>query len=88
MTTEAPIRTSNAPRRLSMKASGEMSRTLDVLRDGPATTAEVGAELGIAPKLASARLYDLLRRGKVTKQPWGVCTGGRPGSMWSIVEGV
>lgn len=57
------------------------SRCLAVLRDGPATTGEVAAELGIPSKLAGTHLAQLHALKKITRKPFGTKPSGR-GSRW------
>lgn len=41
-----------------------------LLEEGPATAAEIAAELGIKVTLASAHMADLRRKGRVTSRPF------------------
>jgi len=68
-----------------MDPNSSASRCLAVLRDGPATTAEVAAEIGRGTNITSAHLFCLMRRGKVTRAPFQPVEGRRC-NLWSIKE--
>lgn len=70
---------------MSMHPNSSASRCLDALRDGPATTAEVAAEIGRGTKITCAHLFNLHQRGKVTKAPFQPPSGRRC-LLWSIKD--
>ncbi len=52
-------------------APGKAAACLAVLRDGPATTGEVAAEVGIPSKLAGTHLANQMKLGKCRRKPFG-----------------
>lgn len=53
---------------MGMQPDSKASRVLAILREGPATTGEVAAELGWTTHLCCAHLKNLHMRGKITRQ--------------------
>lgn len=60
------------------------SLLLRALAEGPATSSELGAELGISTKLALAYLRDLERQGHVRSRPFE----GQSRSLWELARRV
>lgn len=66
-------------------APTKAAQVLEALRDGPATTGELAAELGWRSHLTCAHLKELHVRGKITRKPFP--TGNRTVRfIWSLVE--
>jgi len=68
-----------------MEPNSKASRILRVLAEGPATTAEVAAELDLPIKITCAHLGNLVIRGKARKRRF---TGKGHGKtmLWSLPE--
>jgi hypothetical protein len=55
---------------MKMVPDSNASRVLSVVQEGPATTAEVAAEVGMTSRLAGTYLAQLHRFRKVTRTPF------------------
>jgi predicted ArsR family transcriptional regulator len=65
------------------------TQILEVLEQGPATSTDVAAELGISVQLASSHLHNLFKRGcvkTVSTLPSSKATGGRPQRVFGTLE--
>lgn len=60
-------------------------RIREVLRDGPAKTGEVAAELGIPVRLAAAHLQNQADKGRISKGEFPTKFKRRV-NLWSIAE--
>lgn len=58
--------------------TSKTQRCLAALQDGPGTSDELAAELGLPVKNVSTFLNDLARAGKVVRQPFN----GAPRAYW------
>jgi DNA-binding MarR family transcriptional regulator len=59
------------------------SKIMRLLQDGPAVTSDVVVELGMRPHDASNHLFNLEKRGKITKTPF---PGKRRRYLWELIE--
>ena len=59
-------------------------RIREILREGPSTTGEIAAELGIMPRLAGAHLHNQFERGHLSRAH--VTMEKRMRCLWSIAE--
>lgn len=60
-----------------MVAGSLAGRCLAVLADGPATSGEVAATVGITPHAAGTHMLNLFKRGKLERRPFVKPAGGR-----------
>lgn len=61
-------------------------RILSVLRDGPATSAEIALELGMPSSRACDYLGRLVHRGRVARSTTPVVFDGRPMHIYALPE--
>ncbi len=74
---------------VSHNTPGHAAACLAVLREGPATTGEVAAAVGLPSKLAGTHLANQAKLGKCSHAPFGDerDSRGRPRKLlWSIAE--
>lgn len=68
---------------------GKAAACLAILREGPATTGEIAAELGMKPHATGTHMANLYKRGRVDRKPYGSGTdklGRQRAWLWSIKE--
>lgn len=70
---------------MAMYPNSKASQVLRVLRDDPARTGEVAAELGWSVHITCAHLTNLHLRGRVVRQPFPTGNGLRR-FLWSIPQ--
>lgn len=66
------------------------SRCMAVLAEGPATTGEIAAEVGLRSRLAAAHMQLLYQSGRVRRAPFDGSTAGlgdRKVWIWSACNG-
>lgn len=68
--------------RQSMRPDSIASKCLAVLDEGPATTGEIAAELGLKSALAAAHMQLLKSRQKVRCKPHSIVVGFGLRTVW------
>lgn len=70
-----------------MKDASKAAQCLDILAEGPATTAEVAAETGMTSHNACSHLFNLHGKGRIERAPYYKPGDTRRYWLWSISEG-